>query len=306
VIFGSNRPRALLQRRRNASLVVFWAILAFTTVPIQLALEPTIGRRQCIHPCPNEFCRNPFLKSALRVSFKSRDLGTGCTELQWGLINSTWDLVSSDRCRELYNTPSYSLPNIDRFPQNVIVVLEDNGFDLQQSNIYDEYGVSEVDFKNMYQWPHDSVVRSCYVDFTPTVCHLIVRWLSYLVFSLAIVIKAIVSQFALWFHPHFRFRAFNCLVGDVLWLSAKHPELASKLPRIGQLRISGRRKVSWYQSLTTMDYSVIVLWWECILRLRSGLVSFSRCLQMRSFPDQTIYAIYLEDAGVPVACTGIS
>lgn len=268
VKFGSNMPGALLQPQRYASLIVFWAILASTTVPIQLALDATIGSAFLPVATNHVGIRASDVKhqTALRVAFNTRDLGSGYTELQWELINSTWDLVSSDRCRELYNIPSYALQNIDRVPQNVVVVMEDGGFDLQQSSAYSEYGYLEVDFKKLFRWPSDPFVQSCYVEFTPTVCHLTIRWLPCLVFSLAIVIKAIVSEFALWFHPHFRFRAFNCL-GDVLWLSAKHPELASKLPRMRHLRITGRRKVSWYQSLTTMDYSVIVLWWACILRL---------------------------------------
>jgi hypothetical protein len=97
---------------------VFWAVLAFTTVPMQLALDATIGNAYL--PIPANFvgiCASDFKhQSALRVPFKSRDMVLGSTELQWVLINSTSDAVSSNRCREPYGVSPYPLQNIDRVP----------------------------------------------------------------------------------------------------------------------------------------------------------------------------------------------
>jgi len=275
VQFGSNMPTALLRRRGKLSLLILWGTLALSAFPIHLALSATTGIAYFREAPSVAGVRESDIdhNSTLKIPLRSRYIGTGWTKMPMDVVQSTWEKLTSEQCQEI---PNWMGPLGDESPQNILVVLNEDRFNVVRSMWSHVYGPSAgfVDIGlppfTVGNPPFNIDPEYCYVQSAPSICHFTVRWLPGLIVAIALIFKGISCTIALHFHSHFRQQIFNT-VGDIIVLSAKHPELgkASRVGSAPELRIKGPRKIAWHQALTAVDYSVLVLWWACAIRLLS-------------------------------------
>ena len=178
--------------------------------------------------------------------------------------------MSAAQCQDIsFNEPR--LKNTTTL--NVIVVMTDVSFQWSTLGRAAIAGDSDLTIRyteldwNPIQYRHRRwEIEYCYAEVRPVVAQFTIRWLPMMVVGVAIVVKGISSRLALRILPHFQQRVFNSL-GDMLWLSAEHPELASFTPLRSELQIIGRRKIKWYQQWGPVDHATFVFWWACILRM---------------------------------------
>jgi hypothetical protein len=260
VYFGSNLPSALLKCRGKLSLPIVWGILALSTAPIHLAL-PAVTGVSCLQTSPNYVgirASDDLPNATFQIPFETRYAGHGYTIVSLANIKSRWTEVPPEKCQAFRMWE----PMDGLVLQNIIVTISDTSF----KTIHDNWRHMYEDAKFVSLLPSEAEFSRCFVEYLPSVCHYTVRWLPLLVVGVAVLVKAIVCELTLHFHPHFRQRIFNCL-GDVLWLSARHPELCSRLPSLPEMEIKNRRRIPWIKSLSPLDYSVLILWWACSFRL---------------------------------------
>src|SRR5208282_3197806 len=66
-------------------------------------------------------------------------------------------------------------------------------------------------------------IEYCVVETFDPQCGLVVRWLPYIIFSVALALKTVVLCLAFKFLPHFRKNLYNS-IGDIIYFAVQNPD----------------------------------------------------------------------------------